>query len=232
MKTIVTLSFSILFAALCSLPLAQKSEKHRQKFVLVGGGTIPDSVRKQFVNLAGGKDAHLVIIPSASEKADYPLLYKGMWVEENVASIDVLHAHSREEAGSPSFYDHIRYATGVWISGGDQARLIDLYGGTPVVRELRALLQRGGVVGGTSAGASIVGKIMPYTDGEMTGFGLLDHFIIDQHFKNRHREERLKRLVGHHPGMLGVGIDESTAIIIDDATVTVLGEGTVNLIGG
>jgi cyanophycinase len=107
--------------------------------------------------------------------------------------------------------------------------LRSLYGNTPVVGELKMLLYRGGVVGGTSAGASIAGTVMPYDDEEMEGFGLLDGFIVDQHFSNRHREGRLRKLIDRHPGMLGVGIDESTAIIVNDGEIKVIGNGEVHI---
>jgi cyanophycinase len=203
------------------------------KLVLVGGGSLPNDVRDYFIDLAGGKNARLLIVPSASKDSEIlpRKTLMDFWANVKVAYVDVLHAHNSTEAKSVDFYKKIRSATGVWISGGDQGRLATLYRRTPVIEELKLLLMRGGVIGGTSAGASIAGEIMPYENDELTGFGLLDKFIIDQHFNTRHREERLKKLVKKHPGMLGVGVDEGTAIIVDNNKITVMGGGSVKLIG-
>src|SRR5205807_2533054 len=102
----------------------------------------------------------------------------------------------------------------VWIGGGKQSRLMYLFAGTPLAAKLRAVLARGGVVGGTSAGASVVSRVMVIGSGEGRGLGLLDRLIIDQHFSQRHRLERLKRLIEKYPDQVGYGIDERTALEI------------------
>ncbi len=189
---------------------------------------MPTSARKAFVDMAGGDSAHILVIPSASENPEAPG-FLDYWTAAKTA--EILHAKSRDEALSPEFYLRIRNATGIWISGGDQKRLMVLYGGTPVIDELKMLLKRGGVIGGTSAGASIVGHIMPYEDTEMVGFGLIDNYIVDQHFNTRSwRIDRLKRLVQDHPHMVGVGIDESTAFVINNNSFDVIGEGGVHYV--
>jgi cyanophycinase len=127
----------------------------------------------------------------------------------------------------------LRQATGVWISGGDQSRLTALYGGTRVERELAKVLRRGGVVGGTSAGASVVSAVMMAGEGKTgQGFGLLADAIVDQHFSNRHRLPRLLGILKTHPGQLGIGIDEQTAVVIRGKEVTVLGNATVTVANG
>ena len=140
---------------------------------LVGGGTLPDPVRRRFLELAGGKKARLVIIPSASARLDAAARSYAFWSTAEVASLRVLYTTRRSQADDARVYGLLRDATGVWISGGDQARLTALYGGTPVERELAGVLRRGGVVGGTSAGASVVSAVMMDRGKAAKGFGLL-----------------------------------------------------------
>jgi cyanophycinase len=110
--------------------------------------------------------------------------------------------------------------------------LSDRYAGTFLENELRALLQRGGALGGTSAGAAICSKTMiseGICDPEFkTGFGFLPEIIIDQHFAAKNRFERLRKAVQIHPGLAGLGIDESTGLLLRGETATVLGEGKVH----
>src|SRR4029077_11263734 len=132
------------------------------------------------------------IIPSASALPDAPAQSLAFWRTAPVASVHVLHTTCRYEADEPAFYGRLRDATGVWISGGDQSRLAGIYRNTGVERELSKLLQRGGVIGGTSAGASIVSTVMVAGAGKVgKGFGLLANTIVDQHFSNRSRLPRL-----------------------------------------
>jgi cyanophycinase len=198
--------------------------------VLVGGGTLPDSVRQRFLELAGGREARLFIIPSASARHDAPALCFAFWKTAPVKWVRILHTNHRSQADDPRFYGRLREATGVWISGGDQCRLTALYGGTGVERELQYLLRRGGAIGGTSAGASVMSRVM--ITGEVRpaqGYGLVPDTIIDQHFRNRHRLPRLLALLHSHPDQLGIGIDESTALVIQGTQMSVLGEARVTV---
>jgi len=117
----------------------------------------------------------------------------------------------------------------VWIAGGDQSRFMALYGGTGVQRELVRLYQRGGVIGGTSAGASVASRLMVAGEGEGEGLGLLDGVIVDQHFDTRRRLLRLLNALKNHPEQLGLGLDEGTGVVIQAGTLTVAGERTVSL---
>jgi cyanophycinase len=198
--------------------------------LLVGGGHLPHAIRQRFLELAGGPQARLVIIPSASARPDAPVRCFAFWKTAPVKSVHVLHTTERSQADDPRFYSQLRDVTGVWISGGDQTRLTALYGGTGVERELAQVLQRGGVVGGTSAGASVVSAVMMAGGGKAgKGFGLLADTIIDQHFSNRGRRPRLLGLLRSHPGQCGIGIDEETAVVIRDGEVAVLGKATVTV---
>lgn len=188
--------------------------------LLVGGGPIPDEVRRQFLELAGGPEARIVIIPASpsASSARYAEMTMAPWRPVAAASVELLHATSREQADEPDFAEPIRKATAVWFGGGTQGFLAQTYAGTAVEREVRALLARGGVVGGTSAGASIASRVMivrgqkPAEVG--TGLGLLEDVIVDQHFLRRRRQDRLVDLVVRHPDQIGLGIDESTAVVI------------------
>jgi cyanophycinase len=202
--------------------------------VIVGGGSpLPDTVRDRFLELAGGKNARLVVIPTASNKADQPQLLKTpqYWKAQNVASVVVLHTHSREQANDTAFVKPLTEATGVWLTGGVQSRLIDTYRGTLVERELRKLLDRGGVIAGTSAGAAVMSPVMIVGGNPHavvgSGFGFLSGVIVDQHFQNRHRLNRLLEVLAKFPQYPGLGIDERTAIVVTGHTVTVMGNGEV-----
>jgi cyanophycinase len=201
--------------------------------VIVGGGPTPDVVRDRFLELAQGKKAKLVVIPTASafgERTNFQRSYS-YWRQQDVASVTMLHTLDPKKANDPAFVKPLTEATGVWLSGGDQSRLADAYRGTAVEKELLSVLARGGVVGGTSAGASVMSSIM-ITGGNPTakigtGFGLLPDVVIDQHFENRKRRERLLGVLSQHPRCLGLGIDEQTAVIVRGHSFTVVGKSNV-----
>jgi cyanophycinase len=200
--------------------------------LLVGGGDLPDAVRQRFLELAGGRAARLVLIPSASALPEAADSARTLWQDADVKSVRVLHATSRHEADDPRLFGVVRDATGVWISGGDQSRLAALYDGTAVERGLRDVLAHGGVVAGTSAGASIVTDVMMAEGGRAgQGFGLLTGTVVDQHFSNRGRLPRLLALLRSHPCEAGIGIDQETAVLIRGGEVSVLGNATVTVAG-
>jgi cyanophycinase len=212
-----------------------KDEDIKGALVIVGGGGFPDDIRDRFLQLAGGKKGHLVVIPTASEKADRLRYFPSYeyWRTQGLASVALLHTLDPKQANEPSFVKPLTEATAAWLDGGDQTRLARAYHGTAVERELRQLLARGGVIGGTSAGASIMSDIMitggnPHADvGE--GFGFLPNVVIDQHFQNRKRLKRLLGVLANHPRCLGLGIDEQTAVVVKGHTLTVLGKANVSV---
>jgi cyanophycinase len=205
--------------------------------VLCGGGKTPDAVFDRFMQLAGGDKAKLVIIPTASETADKPDAAAAAakpWQDRKAASVAVLHSRDRKQADDAKFVEPLKQATGVWISGGQQSRLAEAYLGTAVEKELHALLKRGGVVGGTSAGSAIMSRAMIAGGKEepelATGFDLLPGCIIDQHYKARNRQARLHKAIEKHPHLFGVGIDEGTALVVQGRGMRVLGDSTVSII--
>jgi len=218
--------------------------------VIIGGGERPGYLMERIVELAGGDDCRMVVLPMASS-----------------SPVDTGRSHSRQlsDAGCPdvSFVpfdsmtaDHdsivsaLDGATGIFFSGGSQSRLAGHMRGTRLLDRVREIHREGGVLAGTSAGAAVMSEIMitgaealrPDADRSFAtieegnivtaeGFGFVTRAIIDQHFIARKRENRLIALVLENPGLVGVGIDESTAIIVDAAdTFEVVGEGTVMVV--
>jgi cyanophycinase len=214
-----------------------KTEESIGALVLQGGGATPDAVRDRFLELAGGQQARLVVIPTASEDAHRTgqSSYFEFWKKTPAASVVLLHTLDREQANDAAFVKPLTEATGVWLGGGDQARLIAAYHGTAVERELHKLLARGGVIGGTSAGASAMSALMivggnPEAEvGPGFGFALVEDVVIDQHFTSRNRLPRLQGILTRYTDHLGLGIDTETAVVIQGRTATVIGEGAVRL---
>ena len=202
--------------------------------IISGGGKPAPMIKERFLTLAGNSEAKLVIIPTASLTADDADTDPAApWQDANLSSITVLHTRDRSKANDPAFVSPLKSASGVWLSGGSQSRLSDAYVGTLVATELHALLARGGVIGGTSAGAAIMSRDMiasGKSDPKMgTGFGFLPYSIIDQHFLARNRQARLLKAVKEHPGRYGLGIDEGTAVEVSGRRMRVLGNSTVTV---
>ncbi len=158
------------------------------------------------------------MIPAYNPAPKEKLKLKEFWTRCGVASVEVLTATTREQANTPAVAEALSKATAVWIGGGNQVRLADTYVDTQVEDQLRALLDRGGVVGGVSAGAAIMTRVMiagghdPVI--EQPGFDLLPDAVIDQHFFRRNRTQRLLAVLSRHPDLIGVGIDEHTAVVV------------------
>jgi cyanophycinase len=202
---------------------------------------------EEFVRLAGGPaQARIIVLPMASGDPDTA----GM---EQVAEFSGIGARAewiqftREQALDPASSTRLDSATGIYFTGGDQVRVTRVVLGTPLYRKLHELHRRGVVIGGTSAGAAIMSKIMLTGDERFNrdstnayvfikpgnvvtveGLGFLGSVIVDQHFIRRKRHNRLLSLVLENPAMLGIGIDESTAIVVEpDSTFRVIGDRSV-----
>eukprot|EP00904_Undaria_pinnatifida_P001914 jgi/Undpi1/11723/HiC_scaffold_37.g14018.m1 len=200
--------------------------------MIAGGAKLTPDIYDAFRKAAGGADARIVVIPTASRRADAAdaeTVYLERWRAEPHASVQLLHTRDRAVADSAEFAQALDKATGVWITGGSQKRIIDSYRGTRVERCLVAVLARGGVIGGSSAGAACMSRIMIQGGQEQPdtgiGFDLLPHSIVDQHFSERKREPRLRAALDRHRGRFGVGIDEGTAIEVRGRSVRVRGRG-------
>lgn len=201
--------------------------------VICGGGPLPDSVRRRFVELAGGAKARIVVIPAAVVETETVEQYRETWTSFGIESADVIDAESRSQADAPEFSKVLESATGVWLGGGTQSWLSGMYRGTLVHRRLKEVLARNGVVGGTSAGAAVMSDIM-ITSGRDNatlgrGFDLIPGAIIDQHFVRRNRMRRLQGALEQHPDMIGFGVDEGTSLIyqVQSGRFRVLGNSCV-----
>lgn len=200
-------------------------------------------VLKRFVRLAGGRDARIVIIPTASGVADEAFeVYQSVFARQHVRDITLVNPQTRVEADEPALAEAIDNATGVFLTGGNQLKLAQLIVGTPVHEAITRAYHRGAVISGTSAGASVLSQFMISMGEEgvvprqrvsqlSAGLGLLPGVILDQHFGQRTRYARLLSLVAASPSLLGVGIDEDTAAeIVNEDTMTVVGAGAVYVV--
>lgn len=213
----------------------EQCERFRGTLLLCGGGTIPLAIREEFYIQGKGDEGTLVLIPSASPRSDAGdfSTWLDYWSGFPWKGVEVLHVIHRDQASDKSLVAMMRRATAVWLSGGDQQRLSDRYVGTPIERELHELLARGGIVGGTSAGAAIASSTMiasglsepQFAD----GLQFLPRTIIDQHFTQKNRHGRLIKAIKAHPNRIGVGIDESTGIFVNRRESRVVGDGSVFL---
>ena len=213
----------------------QSVPSHGGALVIGGGGDLPESVRDRFVELAGGPEARIVVIPTAHRVADTPDA-NGLldpWMGKGAAKVQLLHTRSREMANDPAFVQPLTEATGVWLGGGSQMMLTDAYLGTEVERQLKLLLDRGGVIGGNSAGAAVMTRVM-IARGRMKadvseGFDFLPGAVVDQHFLKRNRLSRLLSVLTDHPDLVGLGIDEQTALVfhIRSRLLSVIGDSFV-----
>ncbi len=201
--------------------------------LIAGGGEMPPIVNQRFWELAGGKNGRLVIIPAyQASRADTKRL-KEEWRGWGFKSMRVLQAATREIADNPCFSDPLRNATAVWFSGGEQSWLANLYTGTETEARLQDLLDRGGIIGGTSAGAAIMTKVMieeGKTEPKLRrGLDLLKDSVVDQHFFYRNRMQRLAKTLKIEPKLIGFGVDEGTALVVQVSSgrIGVLGKSYV-----
>jgi len=206
--------------------------------VIVGGGGAGPEIWKTFIELAGGPDAPIVMIPTALEDPLPAVPGEVAALKRfGAKSVEVLHTRSRAEANDPKFSAALLKAKGVWFGGGRQWRFVDAYEGTLVETRIRAVLAGGGVIGGSSAGASIQGEFMPRghplgntvmaAEGYERGFGYLPGCAVDQHFFARNRTADMTGLMKLYPQYLGIGIDEGTAIVVTGRTAAVIGKTKV-----
>ncbi|MGH9219225.1 MAG: cyanophycinase [Vicinamibacterales bacterium] len=230
--------FALILVAGVSLSAADHGPA-KGTLVIVGGAMQDPAIVTRFIDLAGGPDAPIVIIPTAGEADDeYGQYWSGLkqWRENGARNITVLHTRDRKVADSEAFVKPIREARGVFLSGGRQWRLADSYLDTATHKELIALLNRGGVIGGSSAGASILASFMVRGDtksnekmiGDHTvGLGFLKNAAIDQHLLRRNRQFDMLEVIDKHPDLLGIGIDENTAIVVEGDRFDVIGKSYV-----
>jgi cyanophycinase len=217
----------------------QEPEVKSGSLVIVGGGSAGPEIWKRFITLAGGPEAKILVIPTAMEDP-VPIVNPveaTMLKMYGARHVDTLHTRSRTRANDPAFSEPLTRAQGVWFGGGRQWRFVEAYEGTLTEKRFQELLARGGVIGGSSAGASIQGEYLPrghplgntviMAEGYERGFCFLPGTAIDQHFFARKRTADMTQLMRAYPQLLGIGIDEGTAIVVNKSIAEVIGRGNV-----
>ena len=231
------LAFMILFFVTISVQAAEVGPT-KGYLVIVGGSMQDPEIFGRFLELAGGPDAPIVIIPTAGSEENYDQYWSGLtrYREAGAKNLTVLHTRDRAVADTEEFVRPIKEARGVFFSGGRQWRLADSYLNTRTQEELFVLLDRGGVVGGSSAGATIQGSFLVRGDTKgnalmigdhIEGFGFLKNVGIDQHLLKRNRQFDMIEVIEKKPELLGIGIDEDTAIVVHGDRLEVIGQGYV-----
>lgn len=215
--------------------------------VVVGGGAIGPEIYSRFIAAAGGPDALIIDVPNAGGGSHYDDSSAGAQRlrEAGARNVRVLFTTDRKVADSDSFVAVLKHAGGVWFDGGRQYRLVDAYGGTKTEQAFHEVLARGGVVGGSSAGATILGdflvrgapsndnSIMDYPGYENVGFAFLRNVAIDQHVVARERLPDLAdSIMPRYPELLGMSEDEGTAWIVRGDTATIVGRNKAFVYGG
>jgi cyanophycinase len=208
--------------------------------ILNGGGSKPQAVMEKFVELAGGKNELIVVFPTASSDNSTGRYYRKLFAKEyGCTNVRVAAVKDRRDAQRREFVELVEKAGGIFFSGGDQRRITAAMKDTPLEQAVLRAWERGAVVGGTSAGTACMSPQMITGDGDFTvitaknveiwpGLGLLTGAIVDQHFVARSRQNRLIAVVLENPELIGVGIDEATAIWVKpDGSFQVIGEGWV-----
>jgi cyanophycinase len=216
--------------------------------IVIGGAE--DKVRDRlilgrFVALAGGREARIAVISTASSMGpEAGERYRSVFTELGAASVVPLHAVTRTQANDEHVARQVREATGVFMTGGNQLRLSSMIGGTRLADAIMTRFQAGSVVAGTSAGASAVSSHMIAFGASgatpkhrmaqiAAGLGLLPGVIVDQHFQQRNRLGRLLSLIAQNPSLLGLGVDEDTAGVVGpDSVMEVIGRGSITVVDG
>jgi cyanophycinase len=233
--------FSILLLLAASAPAFAQTTVGPPKgsLVVVGGGAMGPEVINRFIDLAGGPDAPIVFVPTANGLDPQPanLAESNVLRKAGAKNVTILHTTNRKVANSKKFVAPLLKARGVFFGGGRQWHLVDSYLNTRTQREFQAVLARGGVIGGSSAGATIIGSYLVrgarsgnsimMAPGYEQGFGFLRGVAVDQHLLKRKRENDMVAVVAAHPQLLGIGIDESTAVIVQGDKFEVVGPSKV-----
>ncbi|HEV2721665.1 MAG TPA: serine hydrolase, partial [Thermoanaerobaculia bacterium] len=209
--------------------------------ILAGGGVNAPEIVQRFIDVAGGPNAPIVVIPTAADQGRLAV------TPERVAmlrarfgeifktnDVAVLHTRDRTVADSEEFVKPLQRARGVWMLGGETSWLLDAYRGTRTERELKAVVARGGVVGGTSAGAIAQTSTLLSEDGKrrIDGFGLISGVFVWPHWTERNARDALVKYTAQIGDVVGIGIDEATAIVVQGSAFEVVGEGNVGVTRG
>ncbi len=211
--------------------------------VIVGGNLKTQAIYDRFIQLAGGPDANFVIVPTAggNKNRDGSIrVYKeedvvAPWKKRGLKNVTMLHTHDPKIANTEEFVQNLRKANAVWFDGGRQWNCVDSYANTLTLKEFHKVLERGGVIGGSSAGATIQGDylvrgaisgsevVMAPEPEHQKAFAFLRRSAIDQHINARNRWDDIIPVIKKFPQLLGIGLSEDTAIIVKGDTFEVMG---------
>lgn len=236
---------SVLKALLATLLICMLAQfaAAQQRLLVVGGGERPPEAMKRFVEWSGGANARILVVTWASgvPAESFTSLEKG-FVAAGAANIVHAPVTPLDDDNRTEFIEQLKSATGIFFSGGDQNRIMDVLSDQGILNSIRSKYNTGTPIGGTSAGAAAMSDPMitgeadlKILDGKKVGtrkgMGLVENVIFDQHFLVRQRHNRLFGLVIENPTMLGIGIDEDTAVLIEDnRRLTVSGKTQVMLV--
>jgi cyanophycinase len=235
-------SFLSLLAALAAaLPCMGETPAPKGHLIIHGGGGITKEVTDRFVELGRGAQGHLVYVPTSmeGEVSTAPSSVPAYLSPKAFGKVTVLHTRDPKVADSDDFIAPLKSATAIWFSGGRQWRTMDAYLGTKTAAAFVEVYQRGGVIAGSSAGATVQGSYLVrgspegnhimMAAGHEEGFGFLPDSAIDQHAIARKRLDDMIPVIEKHPRLLGVAIDEATALVVSGGVATVLGKSKVAL---
>jgi cyanophycinase len=227
------------------MPSKVPEGESRGWIVPIGGAENKENDRRilsRFLEVSGGRDADVVVIPTASRLHETGSRYERLFQELGAARVTVMDFDTRRDCHEVGRLERLGQASGIFFTGGNQLRLTTLLGGTPVAKVIRTRNAHGVTVGGTSAGASILSEHMiAYGDDGSSavsgsvrlapGLGLTNRFVIDQHFRQRDRLGRLLTALAYNPFAVGIGLDEDTAAFIGpDNSLEVEGSGAVTVV--
>jgi cyanophycinase len=211
--------------------------------IIIGGGNISESLNRKIIEISGGLQIPIVIIPTADGRGNYGEDFgeAGILKKMGATNVTVLHTDDRNVANTEEFVKPLLNAKLVWFSGGRQWRLVDAYKNTLTEKMLWKVLENGGTIGGSSAGATIQGSFLVRGDTKnnqvmmgdhQEGFGFLSNVAIDQHVLARNRQFDMFEIIRNRPELLGIGIDESTAVIVKGDIFEVVGKSYVVVYDG
>jgi cyanophycinase len=244
----------VLILLCASSVMAQKSSGPPNGTLIVDGGGATTPIVQRFVELAGGSQARIVVLPTAPSSirfGDDNVILDPDWPRDRnewrlyheylkrwfgVEHVEIIHTRDRHVADTDAFIEPLKSATGVYLAPGNSGRLADAYLGTRTLTALKMLLQRGGVIFGSSAGAIIQGsftvrgrpdKPLLMAPGKTKGFGFLTNVAVNPHLTSAKRDAELVNVVDAHPDILGIGIDDDAALLVRKNIFEVIGTGRV-----
>jgi len=245
----VVLAFLLLSLPMGAQPAPQYGPPKGTLVIVGGGSTDGTGIVERFIALAGGVDKKFVIVPTAGGNTNTDGTVRpydetqtvASWVKRGIKNVKMLHTHDPKVADTEAFASVLRDADAVWFNGGRQWNIVDSYAGTLTYKEFHNVLARGGVIGGSSAGATIQGEylvrgdtsgpnvVMTQESSHQKGFEFLRRTAIDQHINARNRWDDLTPVITKLPTLLGIGLSEGTAIVVTGDTFEVIGKWKVSV---